>query len=322
MLKMKHTICSALNRTGVAAIGAQRWERLLARLGRHEMARFLRVGALAYEYASRLEARHMRVAALDGFRAVVDVREYAGTAAYFLGDSGIPKSAHDLMKQASVFFDIGSNMGLWALSTASHSVRGEQRRVHAFEPNGENRDLIRQSIELNRCEQTVTVDSRALWSESGLEIPFFFSTNIRNSGTASLIRHGVDQSIDHKQQVQTITFDDYCLEKGLHEVALVKIDVERAESQVLKGMARSLSRRAIGSIIIELYLGSESSQYLESHGYQLKGLCLEDNTIPPHRVPLGTFGNFLYVAPTRVSHAIPAANSFQNSVELEPQKFA
>jgi len=57
--------------------------------------------------------------------------------------------------------------------------------------------------------------------------------------TASLVADGPRQSFE---RVQTVRFDSYCRQRGVACVDLVKIDVEGAELQVLRGMGNLLSR--------------------------------------------------------------------------------
>jgi FkbM family methyltransferase len=78
--------------------------------------------------------------------------------------------------------------------------------------------------------------------------------------------------------IPTATLDDFCDERGIDRIDLLKLDTQGSE---LGGSARMLARQAVGVLVFELitastYAGQRSpSEYfalLESHGYALSGV--------------------------------------------------
>jgi len=126
--------------------------------------------------------------------------------------------------------DIGAGIGYYTLLFAKRV--GIQGRVIAFEPIPSVREKLEYNVRLNGYTN-VTVCDFALFSSHGsaiLEAPFFIMqvdpTHSANEG------RGI--------KIQTKIFDE-CVERlRIQRIDLVKIDVEGAELDVLRGMQQSL----------------------------------------------------------------------------------
>lgn len=85
-------------------------------------------------------------------------------------------------------------------------------------------------------------------------------------------------------QVQTITLDDFCRREGIEFVDLLKLDVQGAELEVLRGASNLLEKQGVGVIFTEVafvphYQGAplmhELWRYLADVGYTLYDLVPE-----------------------------------------------
>jgi FkbM family methyltransferase len=157
-------------------------------------------------------------------------------------------------------YDIGANVGFYSL-LASVLV-GPSGKVHAFEPVPRNFDILRQHLRINGA-QNVVANRLAIASSSGFRS---FST-----GGDYCMGH----LADHGQfQVQTSTLDSYIGDTEPQPPAIVKIDVEGAEVEVLEGAHQFLLKRH--PIVFLATHGQvahrECCRLLESAGYSLKSL--------------------------------------------------
>ncbi len=262
----------------------------------------LRVGAIAYRYLALLDRPALRVAAFDGYRQWVNIADYTGLAAYFFGMQHEPFTAQlalDLVAAGDTFVDVGANMGAFTFLLATKL--GSTGRAIAFEPNPELYDLLRRSVALNRCESWVTIDNRAVYRESDRELRFYLSQNPQNTGQSSLVNHGYSVSEDRFATVQTLALADYWQAARLDRCRLMKIDVERAEADVLRGMEPLLAAQAVDYLILEHSTGDEAAAILRSHGYC--GWTIEegDRRLHPSDATPGWFGNVLYASPSQVA---------------------
>lgn len=123
--------------------------------------------------------------------------------------------------------DVGAHVGYYTL--VSSVLAGPGGRVVAFEPNPRNHDFLRRHVALNGCAN-VEVEQAAVAAANGTA-RFDFGSG---SGTGRLAEGGAIE-------VRTVRLDDFCAERRLHPAA-VKIDVEGAELEVLRGGEETLRR--------------------------------------------------------------------------------
>jgi hypothetical protein len=79
---------------------------------------------------------------------------------------------------------------------------------------------------------------------------------------------------------------------------LLKIDVERAELDVLQGMSDLLKAIRIDYLILEQLAGGESQQLLDSFNY--KGWLIDETNrmlVEISQVEEGQFANYLFISP-------------------------
>jgi FkbM family methyltransferase len=150
----------------------------------------------------------------------------------------------DSLGPGQVFLDIGANAGYFSL-LASHCV-GESGKVLAVEPNPAVAKQLRQNTQRNGLINVAIAE--AACSDS-IEVRNLYVSNAYNTGLSSLSRDNLAWTKSVK--VTCTTVDVLVEEYGLDRVDLVKIDVEGAELQVLRGMTTVL-KRLRPRIIIEL----------------------------------------------------------------------
>jgi len=150
----------------------------------------------------------------------------------------------------SVFVDVGANCGYWSAYALSRLGPGGQ--VHAFEPVPEYFTFLLRLAELNPDYDMNANNVACGAREDRLQMAVVrpstqnfdnFDTNI---GSSSICPGFLDHAkcITDVVEVDVIAFDDYLLDRNIDidRIGLIKIDVEGAESQVLDGMQRLLSK--------------------------------------------------------------------------------
>ncbi len=134
------------------------------------------------------------------------------------------------------FFDIGANFGLYSVLLARETGVAE---VHAFEPLPRNANQLRANLFLNDLDGRVLVRNQAVGDHAG-SCELFVDPG--STGVSTLIpdeSHRDQRAYQSVVAVEAVVFDEQFAPSGTR--ALVKIDVEGAELQVLRGMSRFLA---------------------------------------------------------------------------------
>ncbi|HXA16776.1 MAG TPA: FkbM family methyltransferase [Thermoanaerobaculia bacterium] len=146
----------------------------------------------------------------------------------------------------AVVFDIGANVGFFTL-LASKLV-GPAGHVHAFEPLPRNLYYLEQHVRLNEASN-ITVQSLAITSTTGTAR---FGDG-ENTSQGRLSNAG-------EIQVLTASLDDLIANGRIPRPDFIKMDIEGAEGEALRGAARLLA-------------GSPLIVVLSTHGYDQHELC-------------------------------------------------
>jgi len=137
-----------------------------------------------------------------------------------------------LVRPGSVFFDIGSYYGYYAMRAAQCGAR-----AIAFEPASANYEILRQNVALNadlRCETY----KLALSDSVGIAAMSIAPVNKRGNGWICAPSDGSVATED----VETTTLDVFVCEHGIDRLDALKLDVEGAECKVLAGGVETLAR--------------------------------------------------------------------------------
>lgn len=155
-----------------------------------------------------------------------------------------------LSARSKVFYDIGSNIGLYSLvaQSASHHLKSI-----AFEPNPVNALRLKRNLEINNLEGSVAIEQKAVGEFTGT-ISLYLPTNNTISDVSSVYQAHTSNFSDFKIgqiEVPMVAIDDY-IGEDKPTPDLIKIDVELFEYEVLKGMSNLLENQA-PVIICEIF---------------------------------------------------------------------
>ena len=193
---------------------------------------------------------------------MLDLRDHAQRHIYFYGMSEpeTTQLVRTLVEPGSVALDVGANCGYYALTFADLGAT-----VHAFEPQAALAHTLRESVQLNGAR--VTVVEAACGAEAG-ETMLYESSDPYFSGMATLVAEYYTLSRP-ATPVPVVALDDYCAANALAP-ALVKIDVEGFEAEVIAGMARIMAEHR-PTIVCEVALdraqGERALELLTQAGY-------------------------------------------------------
>lgn len=176
-----------------------------------------------------------------------------------------------------VVLDIGAHIG--GFSVIAAQAVGSTGKVYAFEPVADNADLLEQNAKLNGMDWLVPVRAAVGRQAGTLELLVSDTDTMwasSRSSWADVLHHGGTQTHTRATKVPMVTVDDFLNEHGIDRVALLKIDVEAAELDVLAGAAYSFAEGRIEQIIVEVHSPTvpweDVSALLERYGYDLRDL--------------------------------------------------
>ena len=139
------------------------------------------------------------------------------------------------------FFDIGANLGFYTVFVAKLCPEGS---IHAFELDPDLISEIQRNVELNTLS-SVRIICGGAWHESS-QFLFFEPEQLGYKSTNMISLNGASMFVG----VPSIRIDDYCNHQGV-QPDVVKVDVEGAEAQVLRGMTQALGK--VNVLLLELH---------------------------------------------------------------------
>ena len=131
-----------------------------------------------------------------------------------------------------IILDIGAHIGLFAVVAAK--ISSPHGKVYAFEPAPSTNALLRQTIVLNNMQLNIESHSEAMGKENGKTI--FYVSDDKADNSNSLVSYKEDRKL-HGIDVNIVTIDGFVKTKNLTKVNFMKIDVEGAEYDAIRGAA-------------------------------------------------------------------------------------
>lgn len=168
------------------------------------------------------------------------------------------------LRSGDLFVDVGANIGvysLWAAETAGVEVV-------AFEPSSATHARAVENVELNRLGDRVRVLRKAVGAAPG---------EVRLTTVHEAINRVTANRSEASEPVTQATLD---AELGRRAPALIKIDVEGAELDVLRGASASITRHR-PALIVEVNDPDGLSKLLAELGYRAWAYDPEQRTLTP-----------------------------------------
>ena len=144
------------------------------------------------------------------------------------------RSLKQLCRPGSIVLDVGAHHGMDTVLLARWT--GASGHVYALEANASNTLVLTANLGANKL-----VNCTALHAAVGPA-----------NGSIRVADETVDEGDPLAQRVPMIALDEFCRERNLRQVHLLKVDVEGYEAHVLQGATQVLKARP--AIALELHL--------------------------------------------------------------------
>lgn len=169
----------------------------------------------------------------------------AASHGYWAGtyEAALLKTFAGAINPGAAIYDVGANVGIYSLLACNRT--GPAGSVYSFEPVERNFAYLRRHMALNRVENCTLV--QAAVSDS----------NGTRRFSAAPWEHSMGRlSADGEIEVRSVTLDS-CIygEASFRPPDVIKIDVEGAEREVLRGAGRAIAQ-------------FHPTVFVEVHGYQ------------------------------------------------------
>jgi len=185
------------------------------------------------------------VAEYRGLRFQVHTAEETGRRMYYYKEYE-PAQENvflELVQPHSLVFDIGANLGLFSLLSASKGAH-----VVSFEPSRLLAARFSENVALNSLPNILLVQEAV--SNCQGTIPFY-ETRAGNCGVGRVFAFGHDENAAASYSVRTDTVDS-CVARFAMP-ALIKMDIEGAEWLALKGASETFTRADAPDLLIEFH---------------------------------------------------------------------
>jgi FkbM family methyltransferase len=183
----------------------------------------------------------------NGMRIEVDPRDAIGRQIMIGGHERETMAVFDrLLRPGMVFFDIGAHVGQYSL-LASPKV-GPNGSVVAFEPHPALFPMLARNVRRNRCANIVANNVAVSHTDGASTLCLASADNI---GATSL--RAPENDTGERVTVPTIALDMYVRTRGISRVDVMKLDIEGAELDALRGGERVLIDNPDVRIIFETY---------------------------------------------------------------------
>ena len=136
-------------------------------------------------------------------------------------------------KDKKCILDIGAHAGFTVLPVSS-SINVDAK-LYAFEPSTANNKALQKNISMNECENVI-VENYLVGAEEKDNVSFYERSDI--CATSSIVNDR-NRKFNKTSKMQ-ISIDSYCKNHNI-KPDLIKIDVEGAEIDVLKGARETIS---------------------------------------------------------------------------------
>ncbi len=191
------------------------------------------------------------------------------------------------LREGMTVFDVGANVGELTLLFSRFVGDGG---VHAFEASSATfkrlelvcgaagrRNIVLNHLALSDNNQPIRLNIY----EDAL-------SSFNSQAARPLKNYGLDFEPIGVEETTATTVDDYCENKNIERIDLLKIDVEGAEFQVMRGARRMLKSKRIGCLTFEFGqttfdMGNKVEEievFLKEMNYKIRNIVKGDTVFP------------------------------------------
>jgi FkbM family methyltransferase len=151
---------------------------------------------------------------------------------------------NSMINEGDFVIDAGANIGIFTILAAKKV--GPHGLVVAIEPENKNYEILLKNIEQHELNNIITV-KKGLWNTSGT-LQLHISDN---RGAHSLIDM---ENYIQNQEIDVITIDDLKKSLKIQNISFIKMDIEGAEIEALKGATETLNQNNLFLVIAAYHI--------------------------------------------------------------------
>ena len=146
----------------------------------------------------------------------------------------------DFIIKPKNIFDIGANIGAASFYFAEHYP---ESKIYAFEPSNEILPILRKNL---NSYKNVSIINKAVKDVNNKKSKLFIdSHNYDGSSLHSEYINKNNLNVNNFEIVETIDITDFCLEKKIKEIDILKIDAEGSEQDILYSLNNNISKISV-----------------------------------------------------------------------------
>jgi len=166
---------------------------------------------------------------------------------YFTKEPETIEWINSFQKKESIFWDIGSNIGQYAIYAAT---KNKKYNIFSFEPSASNLLILTRNISINNLSNQISVVPFGIINKKDKFL--YLNENKFEEGSAMHTFGDSKKNSKYKYRVYGTSLNSLILNKVLKTPNYIKIDVDGAEYLVLMSANKFLKNKNIKSILIEL----------------------------------------------------------------------
>lgn len=174
---------------------------------------------------------------------------------------------HYKLKRGDIVIDAGAHIGTFSIKAAK--IVGPEGLVIAIEPDSSNLSFLKRNLEENKLNNMVIIP-KGIWSRED-KLMLHLSSSTEGHGF-----YQGDAKENESTEVEVNTIDNMLREMGIKKVNFIKMNIEGAEVEALKGMDNTLGDNDV-KVAIEAHhiVGGQKAceivrPQLENMGFQVQ----------------------------------------------------
>jgi FkbM family methyltransferase len=200
--------------------------------------------------AGREDTRRVASLRHGGFKMPCDLREILQRQFYFFGtyflEDDVLRCWETASRGATVVFDVGANAGIFGLAALAVQPNAS---VHAFEPTPEIAARLRETAAMNGLNR-LHVHEVAVSSQNGFLVLRRFRGELGTNEGMNFVGTDLDEA--GAERVRAVSLDEFCDERAIDHIDLLKLDIQGHEHAALAGAQRLIMAGRVGTIFTEL----------------------------------------------------------------------
>lgn len=224
------------------------------------------IAKVIYAFLHLVLRKDQRIIQRNGITYEVDLSEAIDLSLFLFGHFQGYVFSQDFIQlsPSPVIVDVGANIGSMALGFAK-TFPGSQ--VYAFEPTHYGFGKLKKNISLNPLLGPRIFPVQAFLSDKTVknsEMKAYSSWKVDSSSREKHPLHGGE--LMSAESIPSVTLDDFCQERGLSKIDLMKIDTDGYELTVLRGALQAIAKfKPVIIFEIGLYLLKERGDTIEEY---------------------------------------------------------